>query len=32
MPNWVQNKIIFENASDENVAALIRDTKQATVM
>ncbi len=30
MPNWVQNEIIFENASDENVAALIRKLKSAT--
>ena len=27
MPNWVQNEIIFENASDEKVAALIRELK-----
>lgn len=30
MPNWVQNEIIFENASDEKVAALIRELKAAT--
>ena len=30
MPNWVQNEIIFENASDEKVAALIRELKLAT--
>ena len=27
MPNWVQNEIIFENADDEKVAALIRELK-----
>lgn len=30
MPNWVQNEIIFENASDKKVAALIRELKAAT--
>ncbi len=30
MPNWVQNEIIFENASDEKVAALLREIKLAT--
>lgn len=30
MPNWVQNEIIFENANDEKVAALIRELKLAT--
>ena len=30
MPNWVQNEIIFENAIDEKVAALIRKLKLAT--
>lgn len=29
MPNWVQNEIIFENASDEKVAVLIRELKLA---
>lgn len=27
MPNWVQNEVIFENASDKKVAALIRELK-----
>lgn len=30
MPNWVQNEVIFDNASDEKVAALIRDLKFST--
>lgn len=30
MPNWVQNEIIFENADDEKVAALIQELKLAT--
>lgn len=30
MPNWVQNEIIFDNTSDEKVAALIRELKLAT--
>lgn len=30
MPNWVQNEIIFENAGDEKVEALIREVKLAT--
>lgn len=30
MPNWVQNEIVFENADDEKVAALIRELRQTT--